>query len=385
MAQKPYRLACYISDMAGEKEPRKYDYGPFGTEMPTGSRFLSPAFETAQRSMIGRSAYEALPYWEQAIAELRQLNGGEDAYEEVMRDFQDKNHRKLGDTNARVLQMARDFPNMETWRLTPDNHADFYVDDIRQIAYVLSRKFDGENNPRTPEFVHRISEEYKQLADKAHASFKAGHFSERLPHDVTLGVGPTSADQEHQQQEYIEEYGKSWDEMEENDFYERPSAVYAALRYVPGYIDAQRVARNEWDLLRPLLGQVRAWHRFDTDEDNYVMRRINTLLGQPLNLKSYEQTDKALGYLTPSTVLGMDCEAVLDFVRLFDIPDGEYKAWGAMRDALEYYLDDIKGTVKKKVEAMKLSFYDDPEQYVRELNSRVNYGLRLWRKPRERR
>src|SRR5262249_18563333 len=159
-------------------------------------------------------------------------------------EFEIKNHRRFDDTDARIAEFEENFPDFETWRLTHDQHASMYVSDLRQMAYFLAHKFDGENNPRTPEYVRRVSEGYSQLAQKAHDSFNDGVFEAELPHDyLQMGVGPSAADRDRQLQDFIQDYGKDWAEMDESDFHSQPSAVLAALKYVPGYIEASRIAR----------------------------------------------------------------------------------------------------------------------------------------------
>ena len=361
------------------------DYAPFGKDAPTGTRFLSPSFEVACRSLSGQSPFSNYKYWLQAVAELRGLKGGEQAYEEVLKSFRDENHREPGDTRALAQQFEEEFENAQTWRWTYDFHAEKYVDDIARIAYGLANKFDGENNPRTPEFIRRISKDYEKLGNTALDSYNDGLFAREIPRETYVGRGPSDTDKERQNERFVEDWGKNWEDMDEEDFNNEPGAAIDALRRFPGQVEARSTAQREWSLLGPILRQVKSWHNFYSDEEEYVTRRTNMLLGSPIKLAPYQHAPEALAKFNPSMALNMDCDAVLGFVRLYDLYNGERKVFDVISDALEFYCGDKEGAVRKSVESTGINYNDDPERFLREWNNRAKYGLRFSRANHERR
>lgn len=371
--------------MMRESGPRRTHEKSVFPEFPTGTRFLSPSYEIANKSLTGFSPYVRYEYWRQAIKELRSLEGGEEAYRSVREEFIEKNLRIPGDVAARFKQREQKHARAEAWRWTYDDHAEAYVEDMSRIAHELASKFDGPNNPRTHEFVAKVSKKYADFYPQINTMFRKGFYEKDLQIDMR-GFPAPNADQVEKQKAHLSElFEKPWDELEESDFLEKTELTQYALRFFPGYREARRIADWEWGEMKDILTQVRSWPSFGGgDKEEYVTLRVNQLQGNPLPLRPYQHAEEALDKLTASAVLSMDCDSLLKFVELYEIRSGREKVWEVMKDALEHYLDDKDHTIAKSFEKKGITFYDDPERYVRMFNDKLEHGLQLEKKPSHR-
>jgi|GEM_PF-4378969 len=348
--------------------------------MPAGTQWLSHTFDTVRHLSGSFSDYQKYSLLQQAVHELKELKGGEQAYATAIKEFEMEHGHKPGDFRAALplLEARLKGSSLEHW--TCDDRVRWEVQDWFDVVHKMTEQFSGVNNPRTPNFLRKFFAEHQSLVsraiEKADENLFAPHLVSENPINISRYYSPQDNEREHKAFEEI--WGKSIDDInfdEDEDI--SPDASLSALRTVPRFSEAVKTARREWALLEPLLGKVRSYHKFYSDEEEYVARRTNSLLGSPIQLAPYEFTRAHLdGLLNQSVIMGIDCDALLAFVDVNRISGGSDLVRRKIRDTLENHYW-VTAEEYERIDRERATYYNDPDLYIRALNERLGRPLRL--------
>ena len=365
-----------------EKPRRKKEQLP--TELPTGSKWLSHTLDVMQSARPRHvSAYTEAKLYRQAIEELQSLDGGAAAYRHAVEQFREKKGRQPGDTQGAREALIQRFPDAAALPWTPDDHAEQDKKDWDEIAYEMTRAFGDEHNPCTPRFLERFAAEHEAAVEAIHDEADKNLFREALQDAPGYGYSdadeighPTQEDLNAHTEAFSKRWGSRYEEIEFDADGTDPEAAEAALATIAGHAEANQTAIKEWELLEELLKDVKPWHNFPTDRDNYVVRRTNTLLGSPIRLAPFEFTERDLtSNFTKYHAESMNCDAVLQFLDLYNIPHGKQH----VLQTIEQLLEEEPGYSKVVDHLEKEGTFSSRnyEVYVRRLNQLLNEPVQL--------
>lgn len=344
-------------------------------EMPSGPRWLSPHLDIVWASM-SMPSYKKIQLLTTAIRELSELAGTEAVYDNARNVFFEKYGRAVGDVDAAKLQFQQKRPEYsDMW--TSDDSAKREADDLFEVAMIMSDYFVGDHNPRTTEFLDQHFRKVNAFRDKDIEDNREKLFSKNLDQKAFRAY----QDPEETLTYFTKHWGKHWNEIDFDDPEYGGDAVMGALKQFPGFTAAQQQAEVEMRKLRLVLENVSAhrYHGFSTNAENYIVRRINELLGSPIQLDPFNMLrGEFVANISPYVIRTVDCNLLIKLALLNGIRDGKTVVLEAVRNELE---SDVHH--RKKVDSVfrvdldKLYAKHDLETYVLSLNNLLGNPIRV--------
>lgn len=341
---------------------------------PEGLKYLSHSLDTVSEVM---SVYQKIDLYKRAVEELKQLPGGMQAYEQAISEFVGEHNRMPGDMEAarRYDTEKASMPARPDWFDHPQFLSEYIARDMESLAYHMTHFFVGDNNPRTPEYLEQYYSTQRKFSEEMGEKLDSELFTKELrPINSEVEI---NEDKIHAK--YKADWGASWDDIDFDSHDTESGAAMSALRLFIGYDEALKNAAREWDELKPLLDNNDIWHNFDTNKENYVVRRVNTLLGSPLQLEPYRYTMQAFTrHLNSFNIYDLDIDMVLKFIKLNEIDGADEYLYQYIQALLE---DDVvfpkSISIKGQLHKSGINPHTNLEQYVRALNKSLDSPIRM--------
>ena len=145
-----------------EREPGKEHI----TTPHSPTKWLSHSFDIYQS---GAPAYtkpqQKINLLEDAIAELTNLDGGKEAWKDVLEQFESEHGRALGDEDAARSLFLKENPGSERYVNSDSFSTDQILSDKHWLAYRLAETITETRDPRTPEYLEQYYVAHRPFED----------------------------------------------------------------------------------------------------------------------------------------------------------------------------------------------------------------------------